>query len=182
MTTGSNDWDHVGTDRLVLDHVHESDVDQWHRIHADPRVWTHFPSGRHTSPETTAQFVETSIVDWRVAGLGYWSIREETGGPIIGCGGCRMVSDLDRWNLYYRFAPECQGQGYASELARIAIAAANDVDQARPVVAYMLEHNTASWRVAERIGLTRIWTGPDDGNPDPDAVRFVYADRPDVTI
>ncbi len=92
------------------------------------------------------------------------------------------MPDQGRWNLYYRLAPECQGQGYASELAAAAIAVANQVDPTQPVVAYMLEHNTASWRVAERVGLTRIWVGPDEGNPDPDAVRFVYADRSDVTI
>ena len=173
-------WDHQRTDRLVLDHVHESDVDDWHRIHADARVWTHFPSGRHASQEVTEQFVQASIADWQTAGLGYWSIREEPGGPVIGCGGCRPVAELDRWNLYYRLAPETQGLGYASELASAAIAAANGVDPDRPVVAYMLEHNVASWRGAERGGLTRVWVGPDEGNPDPEAVRFVYADRPVV--
>ena len=140
------------------------------------------PSGRHTSRDATEQFVRTSIADWHLAGLGYWSVREEPNGPIIGCGGCRLVSDKDRWNLYYRFAPEVQGRGYASELARAAVAAANEVDPARPVVAYMLEHNTASWRVAERVGLTRVWAGPDEGNPDPGAIGLVYADRPDVTV
>ena len=31
---------------------------------------------------------------------------------------------------------------------------------------------------AERAGLTLVWRGPDAGNPDPAAVRLVYADRP----
>ncbi len=180
--TGPEGWAHRRTDRLLLDRVEEDDVDGWHRIHADARVWTHFPSGRHLSPEATTQLVQASLDDWRQAGLGYWSIREEPGGPIIGCGGCRPLPDHHRWNLYYRFAPESQGRGYASELATAAIAAANDVDAARPVVAYMLEHNTPSWRVAEKVGLTRVWVGPDDGNPDPTAVRFVYADRPDIEL
>jgi hypothetical protein len=26
--------------------------------------------------------------------------------------------------------------------------------------------------------LSLVWRGPDAGNPDPDAVRLVYADRP----
>lgn len=175
-------WDHSRTDRLVLDHAHEADVDGWHRIHADPDVWTHFPSGRHTSRERTERFVASAIEDWRSAGLGYWSIRERPGGPIIGCGGCRLVPERDRWNLYYRFAPEGHGRGFATELARAAIGAANDVDQGRAVVAIMLEHNTASWRVAEKVGLTRVWAGPDEGNPDPSAVRYVYADRPDLDL
>jgi hypothetical protein len=32
-------------------------------------------------------------------------------------------------------------------------------------------------RTAERAGLKLAWRGPDAGNPDPEAVRLVYADR-----
>lgn len=109
--------------------------------------------------------------------------RNKTGPTTaLGIGGCRLLEERDRWNLYYRFAPEVQGRGYASELAEIAVRAANDVAPDRPVVAYMLETNPGSWRVAEKIGLIRIWTGPDEGNPDETAVRFVYADRLDVEL
>jgi hypothetical protein len=31
---------------------------------------------------------------------------------------------------------------------------------------------------AERAGLTLQWRGPDRGNPDPGAIRPVYADPP----
>lgn len=175
-------WDHHRSERLVLDHVHADDIDAWHAIHADAAVWTHFPSGRHTARDDTARQVESCIADWRRDGLGYWSIRTEQDGPIIGCGGCRAVPDRGRWNLYYRFSPDAQGHGYATELAHAAVEAANDVDATLPVVAYMLERNPASWRVAERIGLIRVWEGPDEGNPDPTAVSYAYADRPGVAI
>lgn len=179
--TTKRDWTKHRTDRLVLDQVTAGDVDGLHTIHADPRVWTHFPSGRHTSMAQSEELVESSIAGWS-AGLGYWTIREEHNGPVIGIGGCRLLEDHDRWNLYYRFAPEAQGRGYATELASAAVQAANDVAPDRPVVAYMLETNPGSWRVAEKIGLTRIWTGPDEGNPDKTAVGFVYADRLDVEL
>ncbi|MGN7247635.1 hypothetical protein ACTHQ1_07875 [Janibacter anophelis] len=39
------------------------------------------------------------------------------------------------------------------------------------------EHNHASRRVADKLGLTLQQRGPDAGNPDPAAVRLVYADR-----
>ncbi|WP_200936574.1 hypothetical protein [Rhodococcus sp. Leaf278] len=45
-------------------------------------------------------------------------------------------------------------------------------------MAYLLEHNVASARVAQRAGLELITRGPDVGNPDAAAVRLVYADRP----
>lgn len=169
------------TERLRLDRPTPADVDDWHAIHADPRVWEHFPSGRHTSIDETEAALAAALDDWAAGGLGYWSVRLDADGPVIGCGGCRPVADEQRWNLYYRFTPESQGNGYATELAGAAIAAANAVRPDWPVVAYMLEHNTASWRVAERLGMHRIWTGPDAGNPDPAAIRFVYADRVDAS-
>ena len=61
---------------------------------------------------------------------------------------------------------------------RAALAAAADPDPGRPVVAFLLEHNVASRRTAERLGPTPVWRGPDAGDPDPDAVRLVFADRP----
>ncbi len=169
------------TDRLVLDQPMPSDLDAWHTLHADPRVWDLFPSGRHTTIEQAADALDTALADWAATGLGYWTIRTAEAGSVIGCGGCRLVLDDERWNLYYRFTPESQGNGYATELARAAVAAANAARPEWPVVAYMLEHNIASWRVAERIGLHHLWTGPDAGNPDPAAVRLVYADRDDET-
>jgi RimJ/RimL family protein N-acetyltransferase len=45
-------------------------------------------------------------------------------------------------------------------------------------VAYLLENNRASAAVAEKLGLTLRHRGPDAGNPDPSAIRVVYADRP----
>ncbi|MEM9464671.1 MAG: GNAT family N-acetyltransferase [Actinomycetota bacterium] len=167
------------TKRLVLTQPTTGDLDAWHTIHADPRVWEHFPSGRHAEGAQSEAALHAAIDDWQADGLGYWSVRAAPDGPIIGCGGCRRVPADHRWNLYYRFTPESQGNGYATELARASIAAANTIDPGLPVVAYMLEHNTASWRVAERIGMHRLWTGPDAGNPDPAAVRLVYADRDD---
>jgi RimJ/RimL family protein N-acetyltransferase len=82
------------------------------------------------------------------------------------------------WNLYYRLAPAAWRFGLAGELVTAALDAARTVGLDRPVVAYLLEHNTESRRRAERSGLSLVWRGPDAGNPDPDAVRLVYADRP----
>ncbi|WP_284294111.1 GNAT family N-acetyltransferase [Luteimicrobium album] len=91
-------------------------------------------------------------------------------------GGCTGVHGV-AWNLYYRLRPASQGQGYASELVRAAREWADRVDPERPVVASLLEHNVRSRAVVERAGLTLAWRGPDRGNPDPSAVRLLFADR-----
>ncbi|HEY1701888.1 MAG TPA: hypothetical protein VGG75_19450 [Trebonia sp.] len=58
------------------------------------------------------------------------------------------------------------------------MAAARSARPELPVAALLLEHNRASAAVAERAGLDLIWRGPDACNPDPAAIRLVYADRP----
>ena len=77
-----------------------------------------------------------------------------------------------------RLTPRAWGLGLAAELVTASLEAAHAVDPDRPVIAYLVEHNVRSRSRAERSGLSLVWRGPDAGNPDPAAVRLVYADRP----
>jgi RimJ/RimL family protein N-acetyltransferase len=128
--------------------------------------------------------IEHSLGHWARDGLGYWTARLREGlpglaaGSVVGTGGCALRVGTSWWNLYYRLTPPAWGLGLAAELATAAIDAAHTVDPDRPVIAYLLEHNARSRGRAEKAGLSLVWRGPDAGNPDPDAVRLVYADRP----
>jgi RimJ/RimL family protein N-acetyltransferase len=180
------DFRHVTTKRLHLDAVVPGDLDEHFALMSDPGVWAHLPSGRHTSPERTMEAIEHSVGHWARDGLGYWTARlredlPEAGlaaGAMVGTGGCAQRVGTTWWNLYYRLTPPAWGLGLAAELVTAAIDAAHAVDPDRPVIAYLLEHNRESRGRAERAGLELVWRGPDAGNPDPDAVRLVYADRP----
>ena len=99
-------------------------------------------------------------------------------GQFVGTGGYAVPPGADWWNLYYRFTPAAWGTGLVAELVPAALEAARAVRPELPVVAYLLEHHVESRGRAERSGLTLAWRGPDAGNPDPDAVRLVHADRP----
>lgn len=177
-----SDWTHVRTERLWLDRPVQGDLADLHRIHADPDSWAHFPQGRHLDLARTQQTLDKSEVEW-THGLGYWCVRDSAGGPVIGMAGCGVVWGAPWWNLYYRFDSSVRGLGYAAETADAALEAADDVDPDRPVLAYLLEINVASRRTAERAGLSLVWSGPDVGNDDPEAVRLVYLDRePDAAI
>jgi len=162
------------TARLQLDPPHEADLEELHRIYSDVRTWTHLPSGRFADLATTRQALAGWLDDWRETGLGAWVARQD--GVVVGHGGC-AVRQGAFWNLGYRFAPEAQGRGLATELAHAAVVAARDRRPELPVVAYLLENNPASAAVAGKVGLTLRHRGPDAGNPDPSAVRLVFADR-----
>lgn len=169
-------WCHRTVGPLRLDSPVPDDLEELHAVYSDPRVWTHYPTARHVEVAMTREMLEDKIHGWQRDGLSAWSVRETEDGPVIGNGGCSVRADLF-WNLGYRFAPEVQGRGYATLVAAEAMRAAHDVRPELPVVAYLLEHNVASRRVAEKLGLELRHQAPDAGNPDATAVRLVFADR-----
>ena len=158
-----------------------SDLDLIYGLSSDPRVWTHLPSGVHTRREQTEAQLARQAAAWASDGLAQWTARLHDG-TFAGIGGCSINAGV-AWNVYYRFVPEVQGRGLATELVQAAQVAARQVRPDLPVTALLLEHNHASKAVAEKSGLQLIWRGPDVGNPDSHAIRLVYADRdvaPDV--
>jgi RimJ/RimL family protein N-acetyltransferase len=166
------DWRYLKTGQLELRAISADDTTALYGLNSDPRVWTHLPSGVHTSPAQTVDQVARQVAAWECDGLGYWTAWSHQG-SFAGVGGCAVNTGI-AWNLYYRFSPEAHGSGLATELARAALSAAHDTRPDLPVTALILEHNLASKRVAENAGLTLAWRGPD---PAGEAIRLVYADR-----
>ena len=181
-----SDLRHVLTPRLRLDAVVPADLDAHHALLSDPGVWRHLPSGVVPDPARTAARIAQDQEHWTRVGLGYWTARLRsdlpgttlTAGTVVGTGGCAVRAGTEWWNLAYRFTPAAWGHGLAAELVTAALGAARAVDSQLPVIAYLLEHNAESKGRAERSGLSLVWRGADAHNPDPDAVRLVYADRP----
>ncbi|WP_436326006.1 GNAT family N-acetyltransferase [Brevibacterium sp. FAM 27836] len=171
----------------VLDRPSADDLEQFFAVDADPRVWEHLPSGRMAEREEAEAILVRLDSQWELDGIGPWMVRRTSGGQILGRCGCSLRGvpgpGASRrgtgafWNLGYRFRPEAQGQGSATAVSRDAIAAAANIDAGLPIVAYLLEHNTASEVVARKLGLELVHRAPDAGNPDPAAVRLVFADR-----
>lgn len=166
------------TQNMILAPVTEADLEEIHALYSDERVWRHLPSGRFADLARTQAWLEAKLAGWERHGLGSWTARDPVDGALLGSGGCDLRGEqAPFWNLGYRFAPEAQGRGLASELSRVALREARRVRPEVAVVAYLLEHNAASAAVARKVGLELRHRGPDAGNPDPDAVRLVYASR-----
>lgn len=103
---------------------------------------------------------------WDQHGFGYWvvelleppgSARRHDHGPVVGFTGVQHASWLDRpvLNLYYRYAAEHWGRGYATTGARHAIAWADQHHPDLPVMAYTTWDNLGSQRTAAAAGLVR---------------------------
>lgn len=173
------DFSCVNTERLTLTRPTLGDLDDVHDLHADPGVWEHYPSLRHTDRAQTGKYLQRQQRSWDEDGLAIWAARRSAPdghGPLVGVGGCTVRSGV-AWNLGYRLVRHAWGHGYAQEIIAEARTAAAQLRPELPVVAHLLEHNAGSKRAAERAGLHLEWRGVDVGNTDPSAVLLVYADR-----
>lgn len=163
----------VITERLDLRPAAAADAEALYPIMSDPEGWWFDPANRHDELERTRSFLARAEERWD-EGLSYWTVRERDGGRVVGVGGAQRHAS-GGWNLSYRIATDAWGRGYATELARAALEAARHVDPDVPAIAWVVEHNTPSRRVAARLGL--VDRGPhldeNDGQ-----IRLAYADRP----
>jgi RimJ/RimL family protein N-acetyltransferase len=164
----------VTTDRLRLAPVTAADAQELFVIMSDPAGWWYQPAGRHAELRTTITFCEWVAAMWLADGLSYWTARRLCSDEAVGLGGSRRQHDRT-WNLSYRIAAGHQGQGLAIELGMAAREAAAMIDPSVACIAWVDEHNTASRRVAERIGLRN--QGP-RADPSDGEIRLAYSDRP----
>jgi RimJ/RimL family protein N-acetyltransferase len=170
---------HRGTDRLMLAAPQDSDLTELYELYADPQVWHDDPVSRHVTADQTAAMIGRWQAGWEHNGLGMWVARSAepaTAGRLVGIGGVFIRYGV-AWNLGFRLSPAFWGHGYAQEIIRVAVASARDLRADLPMTAYLLEGNIRSQRATQRAGLREVWRGPDAGNPDPRAVRLLYADR-----
>lgn len=73
----------------------------------------------------------------------------------------RLIGDLfavpeeDTWSVGWNFNPAFGGAGYASEAARALFDYLFTTKEARRLYAYVEDHNAASQRLCERLGMRR---------------------------
>lgn len=152
------------TPRLSLSVPTDTDIDAIFAIHSDARTYEHRPELAMKTREEAVELARAWQENWREKKLGYYVVST-LDGTTIGFTGVRHSEEAGEevLNLYYRFAPESQGQGYAKEAAAAVIASARERFPQLPVVAIIDPTNEASIVLALKLGLQRV---PDAGVPD----------------
>ena len=152
----NHDVDHMHTDRLCLRRPAAADAPAVAQIQGDPATNTFNPNGPATA-EQAAAMLASWMADWVRDAIGYWTVAEGCGEPVIGVAGVRRTGDVEAeravLNLYYRFRPGAWGKGFAREAAAAAIEAAEARAEPGLVLALIREVNTPSVRVATALGL-----------------------------
>ena len=139
MTDMTADSTPLMTERLSLRPPQDADVDAVFKIHSDPLTYRHRPELTMKDRDEAVELTSAWQQDWRQHGIGYF-----------------VVLTYGGETLYYRFASQAQGKGYATEAASTALEWARDRHPQLPIVAIIDPANTASARLAEKLGLRLV--------------------------
>ena len=148
----------IRTARLELRRLTGADRDALLRYRSDPETCRYLPFHPQTAKDVegylAARAARTALEG--TDGSLSFGVALPDGGPLLGD---LIVFVRDReqecLELGWVFGPEHRGHGYATEAATALLAFAFDDVGAHRVVARMDPANTASGRVAERIGMRR---------------------------
>ncbi|WP_323097109.1 GNAT family N-acetyltransferase [Intrasporangium sp. YIM S08009] len=166
------------TRRLVLRRPSDTDLEDYLRLHGDPRTYAHAP---HTmpSPERCRERLQGDLDSWEADGVGYAAVVERSSGEVIGWAGLRVKdSDDTELNLYYRLAHSRLGQGLGREITR-GIVAWGVEHRSERVTAMVDRVNGASVATATAAGLVQTGTRLNRDDP-PDSEPMLYFEAPVV--
>jgi RimJ/RimL family protein N-acetyltransferase len=142
------------TRRLLLTRIEQADSAELIRMHRDPRAYEMLGGAR--SEGEWASLADELAAHWEHHGFGWWMARDAQSGQLIGRGGLRRVEVCGGLETEVGFSvvPEFQGRGYATELARVAVAQGFVTLGLADVISFTQPGNEASRRVMEKTGLS----------------------------
>ena len=145
------------TERLTLRDWRGSDAAPFAAMNADPEVMTYFPA-----PQSAAEseaMLERMRGHWAEHGFGLWAVERSSDATFLGFTGLTRPSFEAHFTpaveVGWRFARNAWGAGYATEAARAALAFGFETLGIEEIVSFTVPANERSWRVMERIGMTR---------------------------
>lgn len=143
----------VGTERLALRRVRQSDLDDIYAYACDPDVSRYTSWAPHTSPDETRQFVRRVLDAYLEKRVANWGIELKAERRLIGMGGYIWWDPLQSaGELGYVLGKPYWGQGLMTEAVRAMIDFGFQRMALNRIVIRMDPRNIGSWRVAEKCG------------------------------
>ena len=146
------------TERLILRRFTEDDVENLVELDSDPEVMRYLNGGIATPRELVEQQILQRFLSYyeRYDGFGVWAAIEKSSGAFIGWFSFRPHDESrpDEAEVGYRLRRSAWGRGYATEGAQALIRKGFTELGVQRVTANTYEHNSASRRVMEKVGMT----------------------------
>jgi RimJ/RimL family protein N-acetyltransferase len=143
----------VETARLILVPVGARHVDDLFRLFNEPVVadWL-FLTGPPTREQLEAR-VALSEAFWRERGYGMFAVSEKATGRFVARIGAMLTPETGRVEIAWSTITAAHGKGYATEAAKASIDFTLAHSNLDALDCYLRPDNTASRRVAEKVGF-----------------------------
>lgn len=147
----------LAAERLLLRDWRTADLEPFAAMNADPEVMTYFPAPLDAAATDT--LLERIAGHWAEHGFGLWAVEHRDDGRFLGFTGLTRPSFEAHFTpaveVGWRFVRAAWGAGYATEAARAALEFGFETLGLEEIVSFTVPANERSWRVMERIGMTR---------------------------
>ena len=140
------------TDRLILRAPRVTDFDAYADIFMSDRA-VHM-DGPYDREGAWADFTQATA-GWMLRGIGLWTLERRSDGVVVGFGFFWQEFGDPEPELGWVLTAEAEGNGYATEAAQAMLPHALAQFGPGGVVSYIDPPNTASARIAERLGARR---------------------------
>ncbi|MFI4937778.1 MAG: GNAT family N-acetyltransferase [Candidatus Berkiellales bacterium] len=144
----------IETARLLIRPFRDSDNEDLFFILSDPDVMRFSLNGPYSRPKTE-EFITGAINSYQKRGFGPYAVLLKENQTLIGfCGFFpQQINHKNEIELGYRLAKKYWGNGYATEAASACFKYALEKLNIKRLISCIEPNNTASIRVAEKVGL-----------------------------
>ena len=142
---------------MVLRPMQKSDIEDFVRIFADPKVMASFDVASFDRGQLE-QWIQRNLIHQNKFGYGLFSVVLKINGLLVGnCGLQRMeIGGVQAVELGYEFRSDYWNQGYATEAAATVRDFAFHQLHLPRLTSLVRIGNFGAMRVSEKIGMTRI--------------------------
>ena len=146
------------TERLRFRCFRESDVDPFHDFYRDSKSEAVYGGG--VKRGDVWRRVALFMGHWQLRGYGPWALDDRATGRFAGYCGLWFPDGWGDPEIGWGIAPEFRGKGYAGEAALRALNYGYREKGLARLVSYIEPSNTASRRVAEKLGARPVGEFP----------------------
>jgi RimJ/RimL family protein N-acetyltransferase len=139
------------TERLTLRPLVPADAGPYAAMRYHPEVARWLPPASGDPLEAAQATIERFAAAWRDRHHAPWGVFRE--GQLIGHCGLNYVPEFERTEVLWALHPDAWGKGYATEVARAAVAYGFETLRLDLIFAITLPDNHASQAVMKRLGL-----------------------------